>query len=271
MPPPLLERAIFRLGITTSTSFARSSCLQSVQKNRIILTQDASADFGISHLAQLFYTWIEDNWWHDVTGLVLRYDLNVLIDSIFIYLQNGLLYYYHPFHCPTCVEHLGHDYKVEYTNANQGIMPKSHNIWVQYRDSNLDNTFQGLVSSFPGLYFNWTPPNQILQFQEHLPGRMMISTCSKRCKNTQQWILRPQPQEYAVVIPTKYKDPHGWADCIDWFIWVIKKTDKVHNIPVGAIVGAAHLVQDNNAALDRINNVWLVYNNLDFDISWTLY
>jgi len=143
---------------------------------------------------------------------VLRYDQNVLFDSIFIKLQNGLLYYGQPFHNPTSVERLGLDCKVEYTNANQAIMPESHNIWVQYTQSEenvLDNTFQGRVHSFPVLYFSWTPPNQILQFQERLPARKALSTFSKRCQMTQQWVLRPQAQEYAVVIPTKFKDRHG--------------------------------------------------------------
>jgi len=102
----------------------------------------ASVDFGIPNFGQLFHTQIEDNWGHDVTGLVLRCDRNVLIDSVFIKLQNGLLYYRQPFHCPTPVERLVLDWKVEYTDANQGIMRESHNIWVQYTDSDLDNTFQ---------------------------------------------------------------------------------------------------------------------------------
>jgi hypothetical protein len=233
--------------------------------------RDASVDFGIPNFGQLFRTQIEDDWGHEVSGLVLGYDQNVLIDSVFIKLQNGLLYYHQPFHCPTSVERLGLDCKVEYTDANQGIMPESHNIWVQYTDSDLDNTFQGRVPSFPVLYFSWTPPNQILQFQERLPAGKSISTFSKRCKKTQQWILRPQPQEYAVVIPTKYKDPHGWADCVDGFIRVVKQTDKMHIIPVGAIVGPAHLVRENNAASDRIDNVWLVNNHVDLDTYWTVY
>jgi hypothetical protein len=65
----------------------------------------------------------------------------------------------------------------------------------------------------------------------------MILTISKRCKNTQQWILLPQPQQYVVVIPTKYKDPHGWADCVNGFIWVVNQIDKKHIVPAGAIVG----------------------------------
>jgi hypothetical protein len=152
---------------------------------------------------------IEDDWRYDVCRLVLGYNQNVLIDSVLIKLQNRLLYYRQQFHCPTSVEGLELDCKGENTDANPGIMPESRNIWVQYMDSNLDNTFQGRVPSFPVLHFSWTPPNQILQFQEHLPAGKLISTFPKRWKKTQQWILRPQRQEYGVVIPTKYKDLHG--------------------------------------------------------------
>jgi len=75
---------------------------------------------------------------------MLVYDQNVLIDSIFITLQNGLLYYRQPFHNSTSDEYLGLDCNVEYTNANQGIMSEAHNIRVQYTQSeenDLDNTF----------------------------------------------------------------------------------------------------------------------------------
>jgi len=233
--------------------------------------RDALVDFRIPNFGQLFRTQIEDNWRHEVSGLVLGYDQNVLIDSVFIKLQNGLLYYRQPFHCPTSVERLGLDCKVEYMDANQGIIPESHNIWVQYTDSDLDNTFQSRVPSFPVFYFSWTPPIQILHFQEGLPAGKSKSTFSKRCKKTQQWILCPQPQEYAVVIPTKYKDPHSWADLVDTFIWVVKQTDKMHIVPVGAIVGPAHLVGENNAASDRINSVWLVNYHVDLNTYWTVY
>jgi len=55
---------------------------------------------------------------------------DVLIDSIFIPLQNELLYYCKPCHRPTSVKRLGLNCKGEYTNANQGMMPESHNIGV---------------------------------------------------------------------------------------------------------------------------------------------
>jgi hypothetical protein len=72
-----------------------------------------------------------------------------------------------------------------------------------------------------------------------------------------------------VVILTKYKDLHGWADCINGFIWVVKQTDMMPIVPVRAIVGPAHLVREN-AASDRIDTVWLVNNYVDFDIYWTV-
>ena len=235
--------------------------------------RDASEDFGIPNFGQLFHPQNEEYWGYKVSGLVLGYDQNVLLDSIFITLQYGLLYYRQPFHCPTSVERLGLDCKVEYTNANQGIMPESHNIWVLYTQSEENdpyNTFQGWITSFPVLYFSWTPLNQLLQFQDHLPAGKALSTVSKRCEKTQQWVLRPHAQEYAVVIPTMLKNLHGWADCVDGFIWVVKQMNKMHILPIRAVVGPAHLGRDN-AASGGINSVWVVNNHVDLDTYWTVY
>jgi hypothetical protein len=152
-------------------------------------------------------------------------------------------------------------------------MPEAHNIWVQYMQSeenDLDNTFQGRIPSFPVLYFSWTPLNQILQFQERLPASKAISTFSKRCKKTHQWILRPQAPEYAVVIPTQFIHLHGWADCIDRFILVVKQTRKMDILPIGAIVGLAHLVV-GNAASGGIDCIRLLNNHVDLDTYWTVY
>jgi len=152
-------------------------------------------------------------------------------------------------------------------------MREADNIWVQYMQSDendLDNTFQGQIPSFPAFYFSWTPPNHIVQFQECLLARRAISTFSKRCKNTEQWVLCPEGQEYTVVIPTKYRDLHGWADCFDEFIRVAKKMNLMHNVLVGAIVGPAHL-ERVNAASGSIDSVWLVNNHVDLDTYWTVY
>ena len=46
--------------------------------------RDASEDFGIPNFGQLFRAQIEEDWGHEVSGLVLGYDQNVLLDSIFI-------------------------------------------------------------------------------------------------------------------------------------------------------------------------------------------
>jgi len=212
---------------------------QSIQLTSL---RDASEDFGIPNFGQLFCSQIEEDWGYQISGLVIRYDQNVLLNSMFIEIQIGLSYYRQLFHCPTSVECLRLDCKVEYTDANQGVMPESHNIWVQYTDSDLDNTFQGQLPSLPGLYFSWTPPNQICQFPECLPAGKTILTFSKWCKMSQQWILHPQVQKYAVVIPTKYKDPHDLVDCVDGFVRVVKQPDMIRIVPVGAIVGPAHLV-----------------------------
>jgi len=232
--------------------------------------RDASEHFGIRNFRQLFHTQNEQDWGLKVSWLELGYDYTILKDSIFFQLQNGLSYYHRPFQCPLSVERLGLDWKVEYTNANRGIMPESLTVCIQYPESDLDNTFQGWIPSFPVLYFSWTPLNQILQCQEHLPAEKTIFTISTTCKNTELWILCLQAQEYAVVIPTKYKDLHGWADCVDGFIWVVKRTDMMHIAPVGAIVWPAHSLLEN-AASDRIDCVWLVNNHLDWDTYHTVY
>jgi len=65
-----------------------------------------------------------------------------------------------------------------------------------------------------------------------------------------------------VVIPTKFNDLHGWADCVDGFIRVVKQTNKMHIVPVGAIVGLAHLVRVI-AASGGIDSVSLVNNHVD--------
>jgi len=239
---------------------------------KLVPLWDASEDFRIPNFGHLFRVQIEEDWGHEVSGLVLGYHPNVLLASKFIKLQHGLLYYHQPFHNPTSVERLGLDCKVEYTNANQGIMPEAHNIWVQYTQSeenDLDNTFQGWIPSLPVLYFSWTPPNQILQFQERLPPGKALSTISRRCQTTQRWVLCSQAQEYAVVIPIKYKDLHGWADCVDGFIRVVKQTNKMYIVPVGAIVVPPHLVQEN-AASGGIDSIWLANNHVDFDTYWTI-
>jgi hypothetical protein len=59
-----------------------------------------------------------------------------------------------------------------------------------------------------------------------------------------------------------YKYPHGWAGCIDGFIWVVKQTEIMHSLPVGAIIEQEHLVREN-AASESIDSIWLVNNDVD--------
>ena len=82
--------------------------------------------------------------------------------------------------------------------------------------------------------------------------------------------MHPQAQEYTVVIPTKYKDIHGWANCVDGCIQVVKQTNKMHIVPIGSIVGPAHLVREN-ATSGGIDRIWLVNNHVDLDTYWTVY
>jgi len=89
-------------------------------------------------------------------------------------------------------------------------------------------------------------------------------------KKTQHWVLCPQAQKYAVVIPTIYKDLHGWADCFDGFIQFVKQMNKMHSVPIRTMVGLAHLVRENGAA-GGIDSVWRVNNHVDSDTYWTVY
>ena len=79
-------------------------------------------------MGQLSRAQMDDDWGHEVSGLVLRYDQNVLLDSKHLKLENGLLYYPQTFHCPTSIEHLELDCMVEYTKANNGFILKCHNM-----------------------------------------------------------------------------------------------------------------------------------------------
>jgi len=129
---------------------------------KLPLLRDVSAVVGDPNFGQLFRTKSADDWGLEVRRLVIECPQTVLIDSIFVKLQNGLLYYHHPFYCPTSVERLGLDCTVQYTNGNQGNMPASYSIWVEYMDSDLDNTFHGRVLSCLVLLFSLAPLNQIL-------------------------------------------------------------------------------------------------------------
>ena len=67
-----------------------------------------------------------------------------------------------------------------------------------------------------------------------------------------------------MVIRTKFNDHHGWADCVDGFIKVVKQMNKMHIVPVGAIVEPVPLVWEN-AALGSIDSVWHVNDHIDLD------
>jgi len=108
-----------------------------------------------------------------------------------------------------------------------------------------------------------------------LPGpianttREAIFTFFQWCKKTQQWVLHTQAQEYRVVIPSMYKYPHDWADCIDVFIRVFKQTNMMHFVLVEVIAARAHFVQ-KNAASGGTGSVWLVNIDVDLNTYWTV-
>jgi len=126
---------------------------------------------------------------------------------------------------------------------------------MQSEENNIDNTFEVRVPFFPALYFSFTPLNQIIQVQKCMLAGNALSTFSKMYQTTQQWVLCPQAQEYTVVISTKFSDLHGWADCVNGFIRVVKQTNLVRM----------------NAASGSIDSVWLVNHHVDLDTYWTVY
>jgi hypothetical protein len=52
--------------------------------------------------------------------------------------------------------------------------------------------------------------------------------------------------------------------------WLALVYSTLHIVPVGAIVGPAHLVQEK-AAGRGIDSVWLLNNHEDLDTDWTVY
>jgi len=63
----------------------------------------------------------------------------------------------------------------------------------------------------------------------------------------------------------------GWLGCLfAWFIQVVKQTNKMHIVPVRVIIELVHLVPEN-AALDRINSMWLVNNHVDLNTNRIVY
>lgn len=145
---------------------------------------------------------IDKNWRHEVCGSKLGYDQNVLLDSVCIRLLTMQLHNRHPFHNTISIVHWGHDCKPEYMNGNQGIMPESHYIWVQYMPSqvyNLDNSFQWPIPSCPVQNYCGAAPNQLVHFQQHLPYGPMILTFSMQCNMSPHWQLHLEAAVDAVL------------------------------------------------------------------------
>jgi hypothetical protein len=100
------------------------------RSNIVTILCNASDDIGIPNFESLFCAQIDEDHGHKVIGLLLGYDLIELEESMFIKYQNGLSYYCQPFHCPSPVNYLGLTWTLEYSDANQGLIPESHNVRV---------------------------------------------------------------------------------------------------------------------------------------------
>jgi len=113
MAAALLESAIFCPVAQQIHHFMYTHDRGVCKKIKLTWLSDASVDFRIPNFGLLYHIHIEDDWGQNISGLLLRDDQNVLIDSTFIELQNWLSYKRQPFHWPTSVECLGLDCKVE--------------------------------------------------------------------------------------------------------------------------------------------------------------
>lgn len=90
----------------------------------------------------------------------------------------------------------------------------------------------------------------------------------KRSQKSQNAICLLQDQQYTVVIRRKYHEHQGCADCCDSFIWVVKPSNIIHLVHIGATSVPAYLVQEN-AASDKKFCVWLINTPVDLDNCWT--
>jgi len=120
------------------------------------------------------------------------------------------LYYYQPFHNLISVERLGLDCTVEYTNANQWIIPEVHNICVQYMLSE-ENDLE--TPSKDESFFSCI----ILQLDSTKSDPPISGASTSRESNIalleeqqeySEMGITSSTQQYGVVIPTKYQDLH---------------------------------------------------------------
>jgi len=105
---------------------------------------------------------VKDRW------LAISHHLIVLLDSLFIQLQNTQWYYFLSFHNSTFVGWLVLVWNIAYVNAEYGIMSDDHVIWVQFtldEEIYLSNTVPEWVRFIPVLISSWTQLYQFLHFQ----------------------------------------------------------------------------------------------------------
>jgi len=88
------EEPLFRHISQRVDHFSQTHVQQVGRSIKWTALKHASEYFRIPNFWQLFYAQIDENWGQKVCWLLLGYDQSVLIDCIFIKLQNGLLYYW---------------------------------------------------------------------------------------------------------------------------------------------------------------------------------
>jgi len=148
-------------------------------------------------------------------------------------------------------------------------MSKCHNIWVQYTESDLDNTFQGRVPSF--LYYSLAGPRWIRSSN-------FRSACLP--ENQYRPFLKGQEESTMDIMSSSsriYSDDtnkiqrSAWLGWLCWQIYPDCKTDWYDAYyTFEAIVWPVHLVRQN-AASDMIDSIWLVNDHVELDTYWTGY
>jgi len=146
-------------------------------------------------------------------------------------------------------------------------MLKAYTVWVQYTYSeeiDLNNTFYRRISFLFCIIHQLESTKWGSPISRAPAIRKRNINLSIWCKKTQQSVLRPPVQEYAVLHPTKYQNFNGWAYCVDGCIWVVTQTHKMHFVPLDELL-------NRHIRCGPINSIWLVNNHVELNTYWTVY
>jgi hypothetical protein len=94
-----------------------------------------------------------------------------------------------PWYSTCVVEHLGHVPKVDLFSFNSGIILQACYIsipYIQFIYSKNVETFEGKLPSVQQIYFSYTPPIMILQFQKYVPVHTKTAHFPNQCCPSQQ-------------------------------------------------------------------------------------